>query len=101
MRAKDVMSSPVFTVEQNASVESAARLMTVKAVTALPVVDTSGALVGMVGESDLLWHRVPSDPTAPQGSYPDTDPSNRPGMVVEVMSRYPLVTRRRLRPRPR
>ena len=93
MRAKDIMSSPVFTVLQNASVESAAELMTSKNVTALPVLDTGGTLVGMVGESDLLWHRVPSDPTVAQRRYPDTDPANRPGMVVEVMSRYPLATR--------
>lgn len=92
MRAKDVMTSPVLTVGQNASVEGAAELMTAGSVTALPVVDTSGALVGMVSESDLLWHRVPSDPTTVQGRYPDTDPADRPGMVCEVMSPFPIVT---------
>jgi|SRR4051812_26660375 CBS-domain-containing membrane protein len=47
MRAKDIMSSPVHTVSQNASVESATELMTAKSVMALPVVDATGALVGM------------------------------------------------------
>jgi CBS domain-containing protein len=93
MRAKDIMSSPVHTVAQTASVESAAELITANAVTALPVVDTSGRLVGMVSESDLLWHRVPSDPTAHMRRLPDTDPANRPATVVEVMSPYPLITR--------
>jgi len=92
MRAKDIMTSPVHVVWQNASVESAAELMTAKSVTALPVVDADGVLVGMVSESDLLWHRVPSDPTARQRRHPDTDPANRPGMVVEVMSPFPLIT---------
>jgi len=92
MRAKDIMTTPVHVVWQNASVESAAELMTAKSVTALPVVDTDGVLVGMVSESDLLWHRVPSDPTARRRRYPDTDPENRPGMVVEVMSPFPLTT---------
>nr|BFE74357.1 hypothetical protein GCM10020092_076580 [Actinoplanes digitatis] len=92
MRAKDIMSSPVFTVGQGASIESAAELMTARAVTALPVVDTGGALVGMVSESDLLWHRVPSDPTAQQRRGPETDPQRRPGAVVEVMSRSPVAT---------
>jgi CBS domain-containing protein len=93
MRAKDIMSSPVHTVTQTATVESAAELITAKAVTALPVVDAAGALVGMVSESDLLWHRVPSDPSAHMVRLPDTDPANRPGMVVEIMSPYPVTAR--------
>lgn len=93
MRVKDIMSSPVFTVEQTSTVEAAAALLTAKAVTALPVLDESGGLVGMVGESDLLWHRVPADPTAHLRPLPDTDPADRPGMVCEVMSPYPVTTR--------
>ncbi|MCU7729441.1 CBS domain-containing protein [Actinoplanes sp. KI2] len=93
MRAKDIMSSPVYTVTQTATVESAAQLITTKAVTALPVVDEGGRLVGMVSESDLLWHRVPSDPTAHMRGVPDADPADRPGMVVEVMSPYTVTTR--------
>ena len=92
MRARDIMSSPVHTVVQISSVESAAQLMAAKAVTALPVVDGNGRLVGMVSESDLLWHRVPTDPTAHVRRIPDTDPAERPGMVSEVMSPYPLTT---------
>jgi CBS domain-containing protein len=86
------MTSPVQVIWQNAPVESAAELMTAKSVTALPVVNANGALVGMVSEGDLLWHRVPADPTAHLRRYPDTDPENRPGMVVEVMSSDPLTT---------
>jgi len=93
MRAKDIMSSPVHTVVQTASVESAAQLMAAKAVTALPVVDATGNLVGMVSESDLLWHRVPTDPSAHMRRLPDTDPADRPGLVLEVMSQYALTTR--------
>ena len=92
MRAKDIMSSPVHTVRQTTTVESAAQLLTAKAVTALPVVDDTGRLVGMVSESDLLWHRVPSDPTAHLRRMPDTDPADRPGMVVEIMSPYTVTT---------
>jgi CBS domain-containing protein len=92
MRAKDVMTTPVHTVPPDASVESAAEMMTTNSVTALPVVE-GGRLVGMISESDLLWHRVPSDPTAQIRHYPDTDPRERPGRVSEVMSPYPLTTR--------
>jgi CBS domain-containing protein len=92
MRARDIMTSPVFVVERNASAETAAELMTAKGVTAVPVVDGAGRLVGMVSESDLLWHRIPPEPTADPHRYPDTDPSHRPGMVVDVMSQYPMTT---------
>jgi CBS domain-containing protein len=92
MRARDIMTSPVQTVWQNASVESAAELMTAKSVTALPVVSSDGTLVGMVSEGDLLWHRVPAEPTTNPAYLSDTDPDHRPGMVVEVMSAFPLTT---------
>jgi len=92
MRARDIMTSPVQVIWQNAPVESAAELMTAKSVTALPVVDANGTLIGMVSESDLLWHRVPSDPVAHMWRRLDTDTANRPSTVVEVMSPYPLTT---------
>jgi len=93
MRAKDIMSSPVHTVAQTASVEAAAELITARKVTALPVVDDAGRLAGVVSESDLLWHRVPADPTTHARRRPDTDPANRPEKVGEVMSPYPVTTR--------
>jgi CBS domain-containing protein len=93
MRARDIMTSPVYTVEQSTPVEKAAEFMTGNAVTALPVVDSAGNLVGMVSESDLLWHRVPADPTAHARRLPDTGPANRPDRVGEVMSPYPVTTR--------
>ena len=93
MRAKDIMSSPVQTVVQDASVEAAAQLMTTHQVTALPVVDRSGALVGMVSEGDLLWHRVPADPTARVRRLENTEPGRRPGTVDEVMAWDPYTVR--------
>ncbi|GIF22560.1 CBS domain-containing protein [Actinoplanes tereljensis] len=93
MRAKDIMSSPVHTVTQTDSVEAAVQLITARSVTALPVLDAAGRLVGMVSEGDLLRHRVPADPTAHIRRLPDTDPADRPAMVVEVMSPSPVTTR--------
>ncbi|MFI7542523.1 CBS domain-containing protein [Actinoplanes sp. NPDC049599] len=89
MRVKDIMTTPVHVVWQNAPVESAAELMTSKSVTALPVVDAQGALVGMVSEGDLLWHRVPGDPESQFRRDPDLAPYRRPGTVVEVMAEEP------------
>lgn len=90
MRARDIMTTPVHVIWQDASVESAADLLTEKSVTALPVVDGDGALVGMVSEGDLLWHRVPTDPTAHLWRHLDDTAARRPGVVREVMSRHPV-----------
>ena len=92
MRAKDVMSSPVYSVRPDVTVESAAEMMTARSVTALPVVDETGALVGMVSESDLLWHRVPPDPTAHLRRDLGAPAGGRPRTVDEVMTGRPRST---------
>jgi len=93
VRAKDIMTSPVHTVTQDCAVETAAELMTTHRITALPVVDRSGALIGMVSEGDLLWHRVPADPTARVRRLENTGPGRRPGTVDEVMAWDPYTVR--------
>ena len=90
MRARDIMTTPVHVIWQNAPVESAAELLTEKSVTALPVVDAKGALVGMVSEGDLLWHRVPTDPTAHLWRHLENSSERHPGTVREVMSARPV-----------
>jgi CBS domain-containing protein len=54
MKARDVMTWGVISVEEGASVERAARLMLQNKVSGLPVVDAKGALVGIVTEGDFL-----------------------------------------------
>ena len=54
MKAKDVMTAEVLTVTEDTSVLEAIRLMLQRRISGLPVVDASGALVGMVTEGDLL-----------------------------------------------
>ncbi|GIE29710.1 CBS domain-containing protein [Actinoplanes italicus] len=93
MRVRDLMTSPVQVIAHDAPVESAAELMTTHAVTALPVLDADGRLIGMVSDSDLLWHRVPAEPHGDPRRHPDAvPPARRPGVVVEVMSEYPITT---------
>ncbi|WIN00567.1 CBS domain-containing protein [Actinoplanes oblitus] len=94
MRVLDIMTSPAQVVPADAPVESAAELMITYAVTALPVVDADNRLIGMVSDSDLLWHRVPAEPRSDPARHPDTmvHPGFRPGVVVEVMSEYPVTT---------
>jgi len=57
MRAMDVMTSEVITVDQNATVPEAAKLLTEHGISAVPVVDKGDRVIGMVSEGDLL-HRA-------------------------------------------
>jgi CBS-domain-containing membrane protein len=92
MRAHDIMSRPVYSVRTTDTVESAAALLTEKKVTAAPVIDEAGELVGMVSEGDLLWHRVPEDPTAHMWRGVSDGPDERPRVVADVMSGSPVTT---------
>ncbi len=57
MKARDVMVSPVITIGENDTVRDLAKLLIVKHVSAVPVVDHAGKVVGIVSEADLL-HRT-------------------------------------------
>jgi CBS domain-containing protein len=54
MKAHDVMTWGTITVEPDASVTRAVRLMLQNKISGLPVVDAEGQLVGMVTEGDFL-----------------------------------------------
>ena len=54
MKARDVMSPVVISIEPDATVEAALRLMIEKHISGLPVVDRAGQLVGIVSEGDFL-----------------------------------------------
>ena len=54
MKAKDVMTSPVISVEPDASVLEAIRIMLQRRVSGLPVINKEGRVVGMLTEGDLL-----------------------------------------------
>lgn len=54
MKARDVMVSPVLTIQPNASVRDVAKILLQHRVSAVPVVDGNGKLVGIVSEGDLL-----------------------------------------------
>lgn len=54
MQAQDVMSTQVTTIEAGASVREAAKRMLRRRVSALPVVDEAGRIIGIVSEGDLV-----------------------------------------------
>ena len=60
MKARDVMVSPVITVKPDASLKELAKILLERRISAVPVVDDQGNLVGIVSEGDLL-HRTEAD----------------------------------------
>src|SRR5438270_8656083 len=57
MRAMDVMTTDVITVDPDTTVQALARLLAERGISGAPVVDSSGRLVGIISEGDLL-HRA-------------------------------------------
>jgi CBS domain-containing protein len=62
MRAHDVMTTALVTVNASTLAKQAADILVAKGFTALPVVDADGALVGVVTEADVLRDRIMIDP---------------------------------------
>ena len=55
MRAKQVMSRLVHTVSADASVYDAAQVLLNAGISAAPVVDADGSMIGIVSEADLMY----------------------------------------------
>jgi CBS domain-containing protein len=69
MQAKDVMTSPVVTVGPDDSVTDIARLLLERHISATPVVDEAGALLGVVSEGDLYAAQAGTE-RRPSGGSP-------------------------------
>ncbi|GII05535.1 CBS domain-containing protein [Planobispora takensis] len=86
MLVREVMTSPAITVLSTDPVRTAVRVLYAEGITAAPVLDESGALVGIVSEMDLLQGEFQPDPRATVRAVPEhaTPPPYR---VSEVMTR--------------
>jgi CBS domain-containing protein len=78
------MSSPVVAATPDTTVKTAAELLASHGFTALPVLDTTDRLVGVVSEADLVVGRFPAGPDHEHVAHVD---SRTPGETVgEVMT---------------
>ena len=69
MKASDIMTSPVITVNPHTAVRHIAGLLLRHRISAVPVVE-HGKLVGIVSEADLLHrHEIGTEATARSGSW--------------------------------
>ncbi|MFJ5993244.1 CBS domain-containing protein [Lentzea sp. NPDC092896] len=91
MRTRDVMTTDVVVVEAGTPARDAAQLLAERGFTALPVVDTFGALIGMVDEADLLQDRLPQDPRSLVHGEPVEARKSPAAVVDQVMTKEPVV----------
>ena len=57
MRAHQIMTKPVITVDPDTTIVEAAKIMLTRHISGLPVVDATGKLVGIVSEGDFIRRR--------------------------------------------
>ncbi|WP_216215260.1 CBS domain-containing protein [Amycolatopsis aidingensis] len=85
MRVRDLMSKPVITVTADCPVRRAAGVLAHHGFSALPVVDESERLAGIVTEADLMRGRFPRDRTlltARGERLPPIEPATTVGQVM-------------------
>ena len=84
------MSQPVITVTPETGIKTAAELLVKDGISALPVVDSTGLLVGIVSEADLIPIEVRPDPRSQATPLAPTAGST-PRSVADVMTRDVVV----------
>jgi CBS domain-containing protein len=89
---REIMTSPAYSVREDATLEAALQLMATARVTGLPVVDGGGRVVGIISEADLLQADLEPDPRAHMRvAAPPTGPL--PVSVGHVMTAHPHTAR--------
>ena len=86
MKVTEIMSQPVITVTPETGIKTAAKLLVKHGISGLPVVDSTGRLVGIVSEADLISIEARPDPRSqatPLAPTTGTSPRN----VADVMTR--------------
>jgi CBS domain-containing protein len=84
MRVSELMQRAVKTVSVDAAVNDAVVTLADSHISALPVVDTMGRMVGVISSTDILTSEAEvEDATAREALFEDT-------MVREIMTHHPL-----------
>lgn len=89
MLVREVMTSPVVTVDPGTSLKKAMCLLDEHDITAMPVVDAAGHLVGVVSEADVLRDSLLADRRRHQRLVDITAPAVHLA-VTDVMTHLPV-----------
>ena len=89
MLIRDLMTTPAVTVTAQTPIGLALRLLDDRKITAMPVVDAAGVLVGIVSEADLVQEEGLLDDQFPKATVrttTDTPAASTTGMAVILRS---------------
>jgi CBS domain-containing protein len=89
MLVREVMTSPAITVPETATIKEAIALLEHHSIAAMPVLDDSGDIVGVISEADVIREMVVPDQRAHAAPVRLTAPPFH-SRVVDVMSHHPL-----------
>jgi CBS domain-containing protein len=89
MLVREVMTSPAVTVGPETTVKQAIRVLDEHQITAMPVVDRDGHLVGVMSEADALRETVPPDRRAHEQTVELSVPAAHL-RVTDVMTHLPI-----------
>jgi CBS-domain-containing membrane protein len=84
MKAKDAMTVPAITINQEATVREAGDVLARRGISALPVVDDDSRLVGIVSQMDLLRISTGDAAQGPEGQPENT--RSQPMRVADIMT---------------
>jgi len=88
LKIEEIMTKNVVTVNENAPIEDAARIMEEKDISGLPVVDDAGRLVGIITQTDIFKVFVEIFGTKREGTIRYTmEMPDKPGELLEVAKR--------------
>ena len=90
MKVTEIMSRPVISVTPDTTIKEAAQLLVEHGISALPVLDATGDLVGILSEADLLPLETRPDPRSQATPLAPTA-GLAPHTVAEIMTRDVLV----------
>jgi CBS domain-containing protein len=85
MQARDIMTRPVITFRPEMAVRDAATVLTDKQITAAPVLNEDGEMIGIVSEGDLILDRFAHDPRS-HARRDHLEPRPAPQTVGEAMT---------------
>ena len=86
MRVREIMSSPVVTVPPGMPVKEVAKVLVTRGISAVPVVDAGGELVGILSEADLVPLELAPDPRAHLAPVPEAS-QTAPRVASQAMTR--------------
>lgn len=93
MLVRQIMTSPAYSVDEGAQLETALKLMASARVTGLPVVDAIGHVVGIISEADLLKMDFEPDPRAHLRLSQRANDTPPPATVGQAMTAHPHTVR--------